>query len=629
MESPREEAAAAADAAADDGPSAAEQEAQARAAIIMKQYEDRIKREEEAKAEAAGVHRSNVVKSKLKQRPVVKLKKTETAPPQERVMAELRQAVKLCDQLPGTPAELKAHIRQTLKMALGFWGEAESFWKAAKRGDLGTLERLEGLGGMDVNAHWGKQGTALHAACGTGMVSCVAFLLDKGARAMEADRFGGDTPLHEALSVDDEKHVECLRLLLNSGRTPQERVDPNVTNKSQKVAPLHIAVSEGMVEQARMLLAKDALPRIRNKDGDTPADAGETALELLPQPTALSSAYDRKLYADDKARIEQCIGLVDAAAEATAERFWRRAYAGDAKGLRDMINARRDPDAHWGNKGTPLHAACGQGHAECVALLLDEGKALPAPPDAFAGDTPMHETMAGDDDEHLASLKLLLRFGAPPSQANRQGQTPLHTAAAEGMVRQVRALIVYGANVAARDLEGLTPAAAAERYRSGLVAPGAAASVKDREIFQEDVMKINEYIALLRAAPSWQNEGGGGGGGGGRRGVGGDDGEDEDGEEEEEQQQQGGGDGGGGDRPESARSWSSSGSSLSLTKGRAGHAGAGGRQGEGSRSGNSIGGGGGGGSNGSSQLVPLTGPAPSAAAAAGLTVRGGTLLPPV
>ena len=107
--------------------------------------------------------------------------------------------------------------------------------------------------------------------------------------------------------------------------------------------PLHVAVSEGMVEATALLLAHGALPRRRNRENMTTADYGRDALAMMRNdaPNSLSSHHDRARYAEDISRIEECVTLVENDAKASAAALWDFAYAGNRVELHQLLESVR------------------------------------------------------------------------------------------------------------------------------------------------------------------------------------------------------------------------------------------------------------------------------------------------
>jgi ankyrin repeat protein len=110
---------------------------------------------------------------------------------------------------------------------------------------------------------------------------------------------------------------------------------------------------------------------------------------------------------------------------------------------------------------TALHLAAFFGGPESVGVLL----ALGADPGARARNDmavqPLHSAVAAGA---VASAKLLLAAGADPDARQRGGWTALHGAAGGGSYELVALLLDHGADAAAVNDDGLTPAAVAEEH---------------------------------------------------------------------------------------------------------------------------------------------------------------------
>jgi len=102
--------------------------------------------------------------------------------------------------------------------------------------------------------------------------------------------------------------------------------------------------------------------------------------------------------------------------------------------------------------GTPLHVAVGFSHdIEMVRLLLDAGADVAA---EAGGATPLHSAAA---QGLLEIASLLCERGAPLEAKEYDGSTPLHLAAAHALWDVVEHLCSVGACPDARDQEGRTP----------------------------------------------------------------------------------------------------------------------------------------------------------------------------
>ncbi|KAM6163116.1 ankyrin repeat and SOCS box protein 16 [Rhynchocyon petersi] len=118
---------------------------------------------------------------------------------------------------------------------------------------------------------------------------------------------------------------------------------------------------------------------------------------------------------------------------------------------RHLIRNGAELDARTGGRAA-LHDACAHAQADCVQLLLTFG----AKADVLSeeGSSPLHLCTA---PESLLCAKLLLEAGAAVNLAARENEvTPLHVAAARGLVEHVALYLAHGADVGMRTSQGET-----------------------------------------------------------------------------------------------------------------------------------------------------------------------------
>lgn len=215
---------------------------------------------------------------------------------------------------------------------------------------------------------------------------------------------------------------------------------------------------------------------------------------LLPllacRPAAADEAWARALAARDVAAIERLLEL-GAAADAEGANgktaLMVAAQAGELPLVRRLLSAGADVNARNANGGSPLMYAAAGGHAEITRLLISRGaevstrarlgwtpllvaaatghtEAVRVLLDAGAdvdcrdayGWTPLMRAVSGSDAD---TVRVLLTEGKPDLEAAEEnGATALHIAAGEGQVELVRLLLAAGADPAARDGDGRTPA---------------------------------------------------------------------------------------------------------------------------------------------------------------------------
>ena len=271
---------------------------------------------------------------------------------------------------------------------------------------VGIVRLLLERGG-DVNARNKNAFTPLHLAVFHGRLEVVRVLLDNGANAM-LETEEGATALHIVSpgKYDSEKHrVGIARLLLERGG--------DVNARSQAYTPLHLAVFNGRLEVARVLLDHGASTKLETKEG-------ATALHIVSL-----GKYDSE---------EHRVGMVRLFLE----------HGGD-------VNARSK------NTFTPLHVAVFNGKLEVARVLLDNG--ANAKLEIEGGETALHIMSRGkyDSEEHRVGIvRLLLERGADVSARSKNAFTPLHSAVLNGRLEVARVLLDRDANAKLETKEGET-----------------------------------------------------------------------------------------------------------------------------------------------------------------------------
>jgi len=116
--------------------------------------------------------------------------------------------------------------------------------------------------------------------------------------------------------------------------------------------------------------------------------------------------------------------------------------------MRERINVR---DKSYDGM-SPLHAAVENGNVEIARFLLERGAKVNIRD--FEKRTPL---MMLDEDATPEMLQLLLSFGAKLKLVDKQGNTALHHAAANGLeAEMIRTFVSYGVNINAANKEGKT-----------------------------------------------------------------------------------------------------------------------------------------------------------------------------
>jgi|CXWL01.1.fsa_nt_gi ankyrin repeat protein len=311
--------------------------------------------------------------------------------------------------------------------------------------------------GADSNAVYGDGETPLMIAARTGSPEVVKSLLERGAAVNAAEKFRGQTPL---MLAANENHAAVVRMLLTAGANPNARTIAYtfqaltggaggvIHDRPQGgLTALTLAARQGASEAAEALIA-----------GGADINATEPQYGFSP----LQAAIFNGKYALAKTLIEKGANVNDGSLYVTVE-------------MRNL--------ATYSNRPNPPDADAGVSHLDIVTLLLDKG-ANPSAPytktipprqaqgniNVAPGSTPLYRAVRAVD---LTAVKLLLERGASPSQALKDGSTPLMAAAGLGAPRGgdeevteagdrsdpvdvMRTLVEKGADVNAASTTGMT-----------------------------------------------------------------------------------------------------------------------------------------------------------------------------
>jgi ankyrin repeat protein len=312
--------------------------------------------------------------------------------------------------------------------------------------------------GAPVDATYGEGETSLMLAARSGNLETVKLLLEAGANVNAAERFRGETPLMLAAV---ENHASVVQALIAAGAQVNARTVEydfqNLTggaggiihDRSQGgVTTLILAARQGSIEATEQLVA-----------GGVDLNASEPQYGF----TALQTAIFNGHYALAKLLLEKGADAND----------------GSLYVVMEMRNL-----ATYSNRPNPPDAERGVSHMDVVRLLLEKGADPNAPYvktipprqaqgniNVAAGATPLYRAVRSID---LAAVQLLVDRGANPSQAIKDGSTPLMAAAGLGAPRGgdeevteagdrndpidvMKALIGKGADVNAANDAGMTP----------------------------------------------------------------------------------------------------------------------------------------------------------------------------
>jgi ankyrin repeat protein len=312
--------------------------------------------------------------------------------------------------------------------------------------------------GAQADAVYGEGETALMLAARSGNVESVKLLLEANADVNAAETFRGQTAL---MLAANENHATVVKTLLTAGARPNTR---SVEYKFQTltggaggiihdrpqggVTALMLAARQGAFEAGAALIAGGA----------------DLAMEE-PQYgfTALQTAIFNGHYAFAKMLIEKGAPVNDGSLYIVIE-------------MRNL--------AKYTNRPNPPDSENGVSHLDVATLLVSKGADVNArytktiPPrqaqgniNVAPGSTALYRAVRAID---LASVKLLMEAGANPSLALTDGSTPLMAAAGLGAPRGgdeevteagdrndpvdvMKLLVEKGADVNAANEAGMTP----------------------------------------------------------------------------------------------------------------------------------------------------------------------------
>jgi len=125
---------------------------------------------------------------------------------------------------------------------------------------------------------------------------------------------------------------------------------------------------------------------------------------------------------------------------------------GDAKAIQAALSVGTNPNLRDCALATVLYWAAHGGPSEAEKAEIAAGN----PPEIVNGE-PIYTGGLIIDEEHVEVVITLLAAGADSNLSNRQGQVPLHCAAANGFEKTVKALLENGADPTIADKNASTP----------------------------------------------------------------------------------------------------------------------------------------------------------------------------
>jgi ankyrin repeat protein len=357
--------------------------------------------------------------------------------------------------------------------------------------------------GADANAAYGDGETPLMIAARTGNVETVRLLLESGARVDAVESFRGQTALMLAAV---ENHAGAVSALLAAGAEPNRRTkeytfqkltggaggiihdrpqggltalmlaarqgardagelligagaDMNATEPQYGFSAMQTAIFNGHYAFAQMLLNRGADPNdgslyiaiemrnlatYTNRPNPPDNEGGVTHMDvavlLLAKGADPNRAYTKAVPP------RQAQGNINVAPGSTP--LYRAVRAVDLAAVKVLLDAGANPSQPLNDGSTPLMAAAGLGAPR-------------------GGDEEVTE--AGDRNDPVDVMRLLVDKGADVNAANELGMTPAHYAVQRGVDRIIEYLAGRGARFDTKNRQGRTPADLARGRTAALI----------------------------------------------------------------------------------------------------------------------------------------------------------------
>lgn len=417
-----------------------------------------------------------------------------------RVLAKQAQLVNVREPDGTTPLHwaARADDLETVRLLLGAGADAQAANRygvtplalAAVNGNPAVISALIEAG-ADVNAALPEGETVLMTASRTGKPEALALLLDRGADVNVQESWLGETALMWAAA---ENHAEAVRVLLAHGAKPD--VHSYVTSYKRRVqgqtilprggfTALMYAARENAADAARVLVENGA-------DANQGDPDGVTALLLA----IINAHYDLAAMLIEKGAgvdIADTTGMTPlyAAVDMNTLQFMHGRPTSRPSGRSTPVDlvklllgrgAKPDlalkaptlqrhnnaPNQSLGEGTTPLMRAAKSGDVTMMRLLLTSG----ADPQLkqknqntllmlaagfgrkFNQNADAQEYEVGTEAELLEAVKVCVELGLDVNATNVAGETAMHMAAGESIVRY---LASHGAKLDVKNDQGRTP----------------------------------------------------------------------------------------------------------------------------------------------------------------------------
>jgi ankyrin repeat protein len=310
-------------------------------------------------------------------------------------------------------------------------GAVETLSVAAYLGDISRVRSLI-EGGANLNEGAGANGTALHYAAQYNQRAVAEALVAAGARVDCSDE-KGTTPLHTAAGAGE---LSMVQLLIAHGANVNAR-------DSEGVTPLYVALRRRRVDVVELLASSGADINARPTYEDAPlcyaARGGLVdAVKLL-----LAKGADANAQVEDN---RFCGGIP----------LWIAIEEGHVGVMEMLLVGGADVNKRGEYGSTPLHAAITSYCESAVQAALPQGR---PGVEATQADWDRYAAAADEVRQRLVMqmVRVLVTHGADVKAKDREGLTALHRAACRSYREVIQFLLAAGADVNARTVRDPEP----------------------------------------------------------------------------------------------------------------------------------------------------------------------------
>jgi len=284
--------------------------------------------------------------------------------------------------------------------------------------------------GIDWRPQVKNDGSPIHLPGRMARRKIVKFLVDSGAD-IEALSDWDDTPLFCAAETSD---IELIQYLFRLG------VNRDTTDRYNRTFASHAAARSDVKMMQFLVESGIDVHAYKDDDGNTllhyaainyDISVMKYLIDLGLDPHAKTIHYRQPIHsAACSGCIEAVRYLVSLGADINAiDRYGSMLLhlTGDIRIARFLIDAGADIEAEEDNYGggMPLHSAASKNHPRLAEMLLNAGANIEAC-DEYEKETPLHIAAGYGNSE---AAKFLIDSGANLTAKNKNGDTPLHTAA--------------------------------------------------------------------------------------------------------------------------------------------------------------------------------------------------------